>query len=78
MKYQRLNANTLYVAAIFFSRSTLHKESLPCLPNETGRLSHIVVEIKALRLQVEVANNSKDALLLCLYLEQTGEIKEKG
>ena len=32
-KYQRLNANTLYVAAIFFSRSTLHREALPCLPN---------------------------------------------
>ena len=32
-KYQRLNANTLYVAAILFSRSTLHRESLPCLPN---------------------------------------------
>ena len=33
-KYQRLNANTLYVAAIFFSRSTLHREALPCLPNK--------------------------------------------
>ena len=32
-KHQRLNANTLYVAAILFSRSTLHRESLPCLPN---------------------------------------------
>ena len=32
-KYQRLNANTLYVAAILFSRSSLHRESLPCLPN---------------------------------------------
>ena len=32
-KYQRLNANTLYVAAILFSRSTLHREALPCLPN---------------------------------------------
>ena len=26
-KYQRLNANTLYVAAILFSRSTLHRET---------------------------------------------------
>ena len=33
-KYQRLNANTLYVAAILFSRSTLHRETLPCLPNK--------------------------------------------
>ena len=33
MKYQRLNANTLYVSAILFFRSTLHRESLPCLPN---------------------------------------------
>ena len=32
-KYQRLNANTLYVAAILFSRSSLHRETLPCLPN---------------------------------------------
>ena len=32
-KYQRLNANALYVAAILFSRSTLHRETLPCLPN---------------------------------------------
>ena len=32
-KYQRLNANTLYVAAILFFRSTLHREALPCLPN---------------------------------------------
>ena len=32
-KYQRLNANTLYVAAILFSRSTLHREAPPCLPN---------------------------------------------
>ena len=28
-----MNANTLYVAAILFSRSTLHRETLPCLPN---------------------------------------------
>ena len=32
-KYQRLNSNTLYVAAILFSRSTLHREALPRLPN---------------------------------------------
>ena len=32
-KYQRVNANTLYVAAILFSCSTLHRETLPCLPN---------------------------------------------
>ena len=35
-KHQRLNANTLYVAAILFFRSTLHREALPCLPNEEG------------------------------------------
>ena len=28
-----MNANTLYVAAILFSRSSLHRETLPCLPN---------------------------------------------
>ena len=33
-KYQRVNANTLYVAAILFSCSTLHRETLPCLPNK--------------------------------------------
>ena len=38
-KYLRLNANTLYVAAILFSRSTLHRETLPCLPNKL-RKSH--------------------------------------
>ena len=32
-KYRRVNANTLYVAAILFSCSTLHRETLPCLPN---------------------------------------------
>ena len=32
-KYQRVNANTLYVAAILFSCSTLHRKTLPCLPN---------------------------------------------
>ena len=31
-----MNANTLYVAAILFFRSTLHREALPCLPNYTG------------------------------------------
>ena len=30
-----MNANTLYVAAILFSRSTLHREALPCLPNKS-------------------------------------------
>ena len=30
-----MNANTLYVAAILFSRSSLHRETLPCLPNIT-------------------------------------------
>ena len=38
MKYQRLNANTLYVSAILFSRSTLHRETLPCLPNREVKL----------------------------------------
>ena len=42
-KYQRLNANTLYVAAILFSRSTLHRETLPCLPNI---IVYIVVRIR--------------------------------
>ena len=42
-KYQRLNANTLYVAAILFSRSTLHREALPCLPN-TSRHMHVQAE----------------------------------
>ena len=38
-KYQRLNANTLYVAAILFSCTSLHRESLPCLPNiPNGRI----------------------------------------
>ena len=32
-KYQRLNVNTLYAAAILFFRSSLHRESLPSLPN---------------------------------------------
>ena len=41
-KYQRLNANTLYVAAILFSRSTLHREALPCLPNMLAfSLAHV-------------------------------------
>ena len=40
-KYQRLNANTLYVAAILFSRSTLHRETLPCLPNKLQYLQTI-------------------------------------
>ena len=39
VKYQRLNANALYVAAILFFRSTLHREALPCLPN-IGRKYH--------------------------------------
>ena len=42
-KYQRLNANTLYVAAIFFSRSTLHREALPCLPNSCPGFYHLTV-----------------------------------
>ena len=43
-EYQRLNANTLYVAAILFSRSSLHRESLPCLPNRGNFLEilHLV------------------------------------
>ena len=32
-KYQHVDANTLYVAAILFSYSSLHRETLPCLPN---------------------------------------------
>ena len=32
-QYQRLNANTLYVVAILFSWPSLHREALPCLPN---------------------------------------------
>ena len=39
-KYQRLNANTLYVAAILFSRSTLHRETLSCLPNSCNPLAY--------------------------------------
>ena len=41
-KYQRLNANTLYVAAILFSRSTLHREALPCLPNKNEHFKHVI------------------------------------
>ena len=33
VKYQCVNANTLYVAAILFSCTSLHRETLPCLPN---------------------------------------------
>ena len=44
-KYQRLNANTLYVAAILFFRSTLLRESLPCLPNNNARASLLVVHV---------------------------------
>ena len=44
MKYQRLNANTLYVSAILFFRSTLHRESLPCLPNIDDYSSFILLK----------------------------------
>ena len=41
-KYQRLNANTLYVAAILFSRSTLHIDALLCLPNKQILLQQLI------------------------------------
>ena len=31
-KDQRLNANALYLAAILFSCSSLHRDALPCVP----------------------------------------------
>ena len=33
MKYRRLDANTLYAAAILFSRPSLHRDPLPWVPN---------------------------------------------
>ena len=42
MKYWRLNANTLYVAAILFSCPFLHKVALPCdlNNNDTGQSAY--------------------------------------
>ena len=61
-KYQRLNANTLYVAAILFSNSTLHREALPYLPNKQNvePEAHEALE----RWQLELLMGPKKSIVL--------------
>ena len=65
-KYQRLNANTCIVAAILFFRSSLHREALPCLPNNDEEdmaswlpLTHCPVAL--VRANVENVGRGKEA-----------------
>ena len=60
VKYQCLNANTLYVATILFSRSSLHRESLPCLPNnQTIEIKNIFSTIQKTEYTMRWTANKK-------------------